>query len=83
MEITYSVIVAIVTYILGAINKAFFDNLPNKYIPLQNVLIGFISGLVCYYTGVETNMLQSVILCLIASNAAGGIADIGKVYEKE
>lgn len=79
MEITYSVIVAIVTYILGAINKAFFDNMPNKYIPLQNVLIGFISGLVCYYTGVESNMLQSVILCLIASNAAGGIADLSKV----
>ena len=29
MEITYVVIVSIVTYILGAINKAFIKNMPN------------------------------------------------------
>ena len=76
MEITYVVIVGIITYTLGAITKIFVDNIPNKYIPIQNVLIGLISGLICYFTKVEPNLLQALVLCFFAATSAGGTADL-------
>lgn len=82
MEITYVIIIAIVAYILGAITKIFIDNVPNKYIPIQNVLVGIISGLICYFAGVETNLLQAVVLCLVATMGAGGIADLINIKNK-
>lgn len=47
MEITYAVIVAIVTLMAGAITKAFVEAIPDKFIPLQNLLIGIISAILC------------------------------------
>lgn len=83
MEVTYTVIVFIITYIFGAFTKAFIDAIPNKYIPLQNVAIGIISGLICYYVGIESSLLQSMVLCFMASIGAGGTADLVKVGEKD
>lgn len=76
MEITYVVIIAIVAYVLGAITKIFIDAVPNKYIPIQNVVVGIASALICYFTGIETNLLQAIVLCLIATMGAGGTADL-------
>ena len=73
MEITYVVIITIVAYVLGSITKIFIETIPNKYIPLQNVLIGVISALICYFTKIEPNLLQAVVLCLMATMGAGGI----------
>ena len=53
MDITYVVIIALITYICGAFTKIFVDAIPNKYIPIQNVIIGVISALVCYFTKIE------------------------------
>lgn len=78
MEITYVIIIAIVAYICGAITKVFIENIPNKYIPIQNVLVGVISALICYFTKVEPNLLQAFVLCLVATMGAGGIADLYK-----
>ena len=76
MEITYVVVIAIIAYIFGAITKIFIDSIPNKYIPIQNVVIGLISGLICYFTGIEANFLQAIVLCLVACMGAGGVADL-------
>lgn len=76
MEITYVVIIAIVAYVLGAITKIFIDSIPNKYIPIQNVVVGIVSALICYFTGIETNLLQAIVLCLVATMGAGGVADL-------
>lgn len=76
MEITYVVVIAIIAYIFGAITKIWIDEIPNKYIPVQNVVIGLISGLICYFTGIEPNLLQAIVLCLVACMGAGGIADL-------
>lgn len=81
MEITYVIIITIVAYIFGAITKLFIDSIPNKYIPIQNVIIGVISAIICYFAGIETNLLQSFVLCLIATMGAGGIADLIKIKE--
>ena len=76
MKITYVIIITLVTYIFGSINKIFIDKIPNKYIPIQNVLIGLVSGLICYFSKIETNLFQSIIMCLISTMGAGGIADL-------
>lgn len=79
MEITYVIIITIVAYVCGAITKIFVDSIPNKYIPIQNVIIGFISALICYFCKIETDLLQAIVLCLIATMGAGGIADLIKL----
>lgn len=83
MEITYVVVIAIIAYIFGAITKIFIDSIPNKYIPIQNVVIGLISGLICYFTGIEANLLQALVLCLVACMGAGGIADLININKEE
>lgn len=76
MEITYVIVIAIIAYIFGAITKIFIDSIPNKYIPIQNVIIGVISAIICYFTGIEPNLLQAIVLCLVATMGAGGVADL-------
>lgn len=76
MEITYMVILTIITYIFGAITKVFVDNVPNRFIPLQNVIIGIVAGLICYFTKIESNLLQALCLCFMATMTAGGVADL-------
>ena len=76
MQITYLVIIGIVAYILGAINKAFITAIPDKYIPFQNVIIGFVSCLICYFGGIIPTFLESLVLCLLATMGAGGTYDL-------
>ena len=83
MEITYVIIIAIIAYIFGAITKIFVDSIPNKFIPIQNVVIGVISAIICYFTGIEPNLLQSIVLCLVACMGAGGVADLINIKNKE
>ena len=83
MEVTYIVVITIVAYILGSITKIFIDKIPNKYIPLQNVFVGLTSALICYFMKIETNLLQAITLCLMATMGAGGIADLMKIGKGE
>lgn len=83
MEITYAIIVSVVTYVLGAITKIFINKVPNKYIPIQNIVIGIISGCICFWTHIENNFFDSIVLCLMASTAAGGIAELVKTNKNK
>lgn len=83
MKITYAIIVGIVTYVLGAITKLFINKIPNKYIPIQNVIIGIISGCICYWYEIENSFFQSIILCLMASTSAGGVAELVKTNKNK
>lgn len=83
MEITYVVIIGIITYIFGAITKCFIEQIPNKFIPLQNVIVGIVAGIICYFMKIEPDLLQALVLCLVASMGAGGVADLSKVKESE
>mgnify|MGYP005799291835 CR=1 FL=1 len=76
MEITYAVIVAVITLVLGAITKVFVDTVPDRFIPLQNLIIGIISAIICLIFKVETDILQAFVLCIIASLGAGGAYDL-------
>lgn len=82
MEITYVIIIGIIAYIFGAITKLFIDEIPNKFIPIQNVIIGVISAIICYFTGIEPNLLQAIVLCLVATMGAGGVADLINIKNK-
>ncbi len=82
MDVSYVLIVAIVTYILGVFTKLKWDKVPNKYIPIQNLIIAIISTLICFFTKIEANFLQSFILCLMATMGAGGIADLMNILKK-
>lgn len=82
MEITYVVIISLVAYILGAITKIFIDTIPNKYIPIQNVIVGILSALICYFAGIESNLLQAIVLCVLATLGAGGTADLINIKNK-
>ena len=68
---------------MGAINKLKWQKMPNKYIPIQNVIIGVISGLVCYIFKIEPNFLNSMVLCLSSTMSAGGIADLMKLGKSD
>ena len=82
MEITYVIIIGIIAYIFGAITKLYVEEIPNKFIPIQNVIIGAISAVICYFTGIEPNLLQAIVLCLVATMGAGGVADLINIKNK-
>lgn len=79
MTITLSVVIMLVAYIFGAITKIFIDKLPNKYIPIQNVIIGIISGIICFYLDIDNNLLNSILIGIMSTMSAGGIADLIEV----
>ena len=85
MEVTYLIVIALVTYIFGSITKLKIDKIPNKFIPIQNVIIGVVSAVICIVWKIEPDPMQAVILCLLATTGAGGIADLTNKnnYKKE
>ena len=76
MTLTISVIVMLVTYICGAITKIFIEEIPNRYIPIQNVIIGIISGVICFFIEIDYNIIESILICLMSALSAGGISDL-------
>ena len=81
MQITVALIVMAVTLVAGEITK--LTSLPNKYIPLQNIIIAIIASIVCIAFNVESMQpLETVLTCIFATMSAGGIADMKKVIEK-
>ena len=76
MTISLSVIIMLVAYVFGAITKIFIENIPNKFIPIQNVVIDILSGVVCYFLHIDDNLLNSIVVCIMSTMSAGGIADL-------
>lgn len=74
MELTITGIIAFVTLILGQITKK-LGWMNKKFIPYQNLVIGLISGLICWLVELEPNILVAMLSCLIASYGAGGLYD--------
>lgn len=76
MGLSLSVIIMLVAYVFGAITKIFIENIPNKLIPIQNVIIGVISGFVCFFLNIDSDLLNSILVCIMSTMSAGGIADL-------
>ena len=76
MTVTYVVVIVVITYILGAITKLKVEKIPNKYIPIQNVIIGVVSAIICWLLKIEPDPIQAFALCITSAIGAGGIADL-------
>lgn len=87
MEITLTAVIGlvtvIVTYLFGLISKK-VTWVKDDYIPLQNLFIGLISGLVCFGFGVDNMSLPvSLFTCLTSAMCAGGIYDLTKTGSRD
>lgn len=83
MKVTLSVVIMLVAYTFGAITKIFVEKLPNKYIPIQNVIIGLVSGIICYFLKIDDNIINSILIGIMSTMSAGGIADLIKINTKK
>ena len=82
MNITVALIVTAITLIAGEITK--LTSIPNKYIPLQNIVIAMLASIVCIVFQVENlGILEAIISCIFATMSAGGISDIKKIKEEK
>lgn len=82
MEITVAIIITALTLIAGEITK--LTNIPNKYIPLQNIIIAVIASIICIVFKVENmNVLETIVTCIFGTMSAGGLADLKKIGETE
>ena len=74
MELTIKSVILAVTLILGQITKK-MGWIDKRYIPWQNLLIGLISGVICWLCNLENNLATSLMKCVITSYGAGGLYD--------
>ena len=82
MEITVALVVMAITLVAGEITKE--TTIPNKSIPLQNIIIAILSSIICIIFKVEDlGALETIITCIFASMSAGGIVDLKKIAEKQ
>ena len=80
MELTVAIVVMAITLIAGEIAK--ITPIPNKYIPLQNIIISVIASVICIVLRVENlGIIETIFTCIIATMSAGGIADLKKIKE--
>lgn len=85
MEITVDMIIMIVTAIITAVfgmcaKKWNWDTA--NYIPFQNLAIGIIAGSLVFAIGLNSNILQSIILCVFSAMTAGGTYDLIKTKKE-
>ena len=73
----------LVAYVFGAITKIFIENIPNKFIPIQNVVIGILSGVGCFFLHIDDNLLNSIVVCIMSTMSAGGIADLIETRKRQ
>ena len=80
MEITVALIITAITLVAGQITK--MTPIPNKYIPLQNLIIAILASIICIVFKVENmSVLETIITCIFGTMSAGGIVDLKKVKE--
>lgn len=61
----------------------FTQKLPNKFFPIQNVVIGIVSGIICFFLKLDDNLLNSILVGLMSTMSAGGIADLIEVKKTQ
>lgn len=74
MNLTITTVIAFVTLISGQITKK-LGLVNKKYIPVQNLVIGLLSGVICWLLDLEPSIVRAVATCVIACYSAGGIYD--------
>lgn len=82
MDLTIASVIAFVTLLLGQITKK-LGWVNKKYIPIQNLVIGLVSGVICWLLELEPNIIKAIITCVIAGYGAGGLYDNLNINKSE
>lgn len=77
IEIVISFITGIVTYISGLLAKK-YKLVESELIPLQNIAIGVLAGVIVYLLGLNSNLITSIFICSVSAMGAGGTYDLAK-----
>lgn len=78
-----TIVTVVVTFIFGIIVKK-FELVESKYIPIQNVIIGILAGLICYALHLDgMDLATSIVTCIISALGAGGTYDLTRTGGKE
>lgn len=68
------------TAILGSFTKK--GKVPKKYIPIQNIVIGTIAGLLAIYFKIYDDVVLAIFVCLATSLGVGGAYDAYQTKNK-
>jgi hypothetical protein len=82
MNLTITGIIAVVTYLMGQITKK-LGWVNKKYIPIQNIVIGLISGVLCWLVDLEPDIVKAIIACIITCLGTGGAYDLATINHSE
>lgn len=72
----------VITYIFGILAKK-FNWIESKYIPIQNLFIGVVAGILAWCVGLADNVIVSIVSCLVGSFTAAGLYDTIKAKKGE
>lgn len=79
-EILFGISQAIITAIIGVFTK---DTLiDSKYIPIQNLVIGILSGILAIATGIYDNTINAMLIGIAISFGVGGAYDMVQIKNK-
>lgn len=79
-EILFGISQAIITAIIGMFTK---DTLiDSKYIPIQNLVIGILSGILAIATGIYDNTINAMLIGIAISFGVGGAYDMVQIKNK-
>lgn len=80
VELIFLLVQAIITALLGVFTK---DNiLSSKWVPIQNIVIGIISGIVALGFDLFANAPIAIVTCLAISLGVGGGYDAIRIKDK-
>ena len=80
IELIFGVVQAVVTAVAGIFFKK--TEIPARYVPIQNIIIGIIAGLLAYWFHIYTDLPTSLMLCLAISLGVGGAYDAVAIPRK-
>lgn len=83
VEFIFAIVTAVVTGILGSITGK--TSIPNRFIPLQNLVVGVIAAFVAVYFNLFNDIPTAILVSLGMSFGVGGAYDLAKtkVVEKK
>jgi len=65
---------------LGAFTKR--GKVPKKYIPIQNIIVGVLAGLLAIYFRIYDDVVIALLVCLATSMGVGGTYDAIQIKNK-
>lgn len=80
IELIFGLVQALITAILGSLTKK--GKVPKRYIPIQNIVVGLIAGLLAVYFNIYDDVVLSIFICLGTSLGVGGAYDATQTKSK-